>query len=251
MRGEESMSDVEIRHEGKVTIFTINRPDRLNAINKAVAEELQRGFAEFDASDQRVAVLTGAGDRAFTSGADVNDLPELWRCVPTVGIDTQKPIICAVDGWCVGGGLVMAATADLCVATERARFSYPEGRLGLTGGIIAALAARIPHKMAMELMLLGRVASGQRAYEMGLVNEVAPDGKHLEVAMGMAEEMAGMAPMVLETLKSMVNDHMLPKSPAEQMALTQATLGAVRDSADLQEGLAAYREKRKPNFTGR
>lgn len=251
MRGEESMSDVEIRHEGKVTIFTINRPDRLNAINKAVAEELQRGFAEFDASDQRVAVLTGAGDRAFTSGADVNDLPELWRCVPTVGIDTQKPIICAVDGWCVGGGLVMAATADLCVATERARFSYPEGRLGLTGGIIAALAARIPHKMAMELMLLGRVASGQRAYEMGLVNEVAPDGKHLEVAMGMAEEMAGMAPMVLETLKSMVNDHMLPKSPAEQMARTQATLGAVRDSADLQEGLAAYREKRKPNFTGR
>ncbi|MWD29358.1 enoyl-CoA hydratase [Aquicoccus sp. SCR17] len=245
------MSEVEIRHEGKVTIFTINRPDRLNAINKAVAEDLQRGFAEFDASDQRVAVLTGAGDRAFTSGADVNDLPELWRCVPTVGIVTQKPIICAVDGWCVGGGLVMAATADLCVATERARFSYPEGKLGLTGGIIAALAARIPHKMAMELMLLGRVASGQRAYEMGLVNEVAPDGKHLEVAMGMAEEMAGMAPMVLETLKSMVNDHMLPKSPAEQMALTQATLGAVRDSADLQEGLAAYREKRKPNFTGR
>lgn len=245
------MSDIDVRQEGRVTVFTINRPEKLNAISSGVAVDLQNAFEEFDASDQRVAVLCGAGEKAFTSGADVTDLPELWRCVPTVGIRTNKPIICAVDGWCVGGGLVMAATSDLCVATERAKFSYPEAKLGLTGGIIAALAARIPHKMAMEVMLLGRPVSGRRAYEMGLVNEVAPEGKHVEVALGMAQELAGMAPLVLGTLKAMVNDHMLTKSPSEQMALTQAALATVRNSADLQEGLAAYREKRSPNFTGK
>lgn len=245
------MSDIDLRQEGRVTVFTINRPEKLNAISSGVAVDLQNAFEEFDASDQRVAVLCGAGEKAFTSGADVTDLPELWRCVPTVGIRTNKPIICAVDGWCVGGGLVMAATSDLCVATERAKFSYPEAKLGLTGGIIAALAARIPHKMAMEVMLLGRPVSGRRAYEMGLVNEVAPEGKHVEVALGMAQELAGMAPLVLGTLKAMVNDHMLTKSPSEQMALTQAALATVRNSADLQEGLAAYREKRSPNFTGK
>ena len=245
------MSDIDVRQEGRVTVFTINRPEKLNAISSGVAVDLQNAFEEFDASDQRVAVLCGAGEKAFTSGADVTDLPELWRCVPTVGIRTNKPIICAVDGWCVGGGLVMAATSDLCVATERAKFSYPEAKLGLTGGIIAALAARIPHKMAMEVMLLGRPVSGRRAYEMGLVNEVAPEGKHVEVALGMAQELAGMAPLVLGTLKAMVNDHMLTKSPTEQMALTQAALATVRNSADLQEGLAAYREKRSPNFTGK
>lgn len=244
------MSDVEMREEGRVTVFTINRPEKLNAISSGVAVDLQKAFEAFDASDQRVAVLCGAGEKAFTSGADVTDLPELWRCVPTVGIRTNKPIICAVDGWCVGGGLVMAATADLCVATERAKFSYPEAKLGLTGGIIAALAARIPHKMAMEVMLLGRPVSGRRAYEMGLVNEIAPDGAHLEVALGMAQEMAAMAPLVLATLKSMVNDHMLTRSPSEQMALTQAALGKVRASNDLKEGLAAWREKRSPDFKG-
>ncbi|WP_158964477.1 enoyl-CoA hydratase/isomerase family protein [Chachezhania sediminis] len=247
----DATSDLLITEEGRVTVFTINRPEKLNAISSGVAKDLQAGFAAFDASDQRVAIITGAGEKAFTSGADVVDMPELWRCVPTLGIDTSKPVICAVDGWCVGGGVVMAATADLCVATERAKFSYPEAKLGLTGGIIAALAARIPHKLAMEIMLLGRPVSGRRAYEMGLVNEVAEDGKHLEVAMGMAQEMAAMAPLVLEALKTTVNDHMMVRCPSEQMALAQMTVSRIRDSADLQEGLAAYREKRAPVFTGK
>lgn len=244
------MSTVEVSEIGPVTIIKINRPEKLNAISSGVAIDLQNAFAAFDASDQRVAVLSGAGEKAFTSGADVTDLPELWRCVPTVGIQTNKPIICAVDGWCVGGGLVMAAMADLCVATERARFSYPEGKLGLTGGIIAALAARIPHKLAMEIMLLGRTVSGRRAYEMGLVNEVVPDGQHLDVAIAMAQELAVMAPLVLGTLKSVVNDQMLKKCPSEEMALTQAKLNKIRESSDLKEGIAAFREGRQPSFTG-
>lgn len=244
------MSEVLITKEGKTTVFTINRPEKLNAINKQVALDLQAGFEEFDASEQRVAILTGTGSKAFTSGADVTDLPELWRCVPTIGITTKKPLICALDGWCVGGGLVMVALADLCVATSETKFSYPEGKVGLTGGMIAALAARMPHKLAMEIMLLGRTISGQRAYEMGLVNEVAPSGGHLEVALKMAEELAVQAPLVLETLKTLVNDHTLTRSPAEEMAITARDLGRVKNSSDLQEGLAAFREKRVPRFTG-
>ncbi len=245
------MSGLDVRQDGKTTIFTLNRPEKLNAINTEMALALQHAFAEFDASDQRVAIITGAGDRAFTSGADVTDVPEFWRCVPTLGLATEKPIICAVDGWCVGGGLVMVAAADLCIATEETRFSYPEGRVGLTGGLIATLAARIPHKLAMEIMLLGRPVSGRRAYEMGLINELVPTGRQLDAALDMARHLETMAPLVLKTLKRFVVGHTLPRTPAEQVALTQRSLHAVRDSADLQEGLAAFRENRAPIFTGR
>src|SRR5579863_2537587 len=119
-----SMSVVVTEEHGPVSLITINRPEKRNAINQAVAVELQRAFAEFDRSGQRVAVLTGAGGRAFSAGADVSDLPELWRCVPTVGIATEKPIIAAVAGWCIGGGLVIAMMCDLLVAADNARFSY-------------------------------------------------------------------------------------------------------------------------------
>src|SRR5713101_4299521 len=124
-------------NEDGTTVIAINRPDRRNAISAETAIELQRAFAAFDASDQRAAVWTGAGNEAFSGGADVADLPELWRCVPSVGITTEKPIIAAVGGWCVGGALVMAMTADLLVAAENAKFSYPEAKLGFTGGMIA------------------------------------------------------------------------------------------------------------------
>src|SRR5215207_10121072 len=161
------MSVVSVEQRGPVTIVSINRPEKLNAINKAVAIDLQQAFAEFDRSAQRVAVLTGTGERAFSSGADVTDLPELWRCVPTVGIKTEKPIIAAVSGWCIGGGLVMAMMSDLLVAAENARFSYPEGKVGITGGMIAGLAARIPHKIAMEIMLVGEPIDARRATRRG------------------------------------------------------------------------------------
>src|SRR5829696_9999088 len=180
------MSVVTVEERGPVTIVSINRPEKMNAINKAVAIELQQAFAKFDRSEQRVAVLAGAGGRAFSAGADVTDLPELWRCVPTVGITTEKPVIAAVSGWCIGGGLVMAMMCDLLVAAENARFSYPEGKIGITGGMIAGLAARIPHKIAMEIMLLGEPIDAARAYQVGLANRIITNGSEIDEAVALA-----------------------------------------------------------------
>src|SRR5215204_4921906 len=208
------MSVVAVESRGPVTIVSINRPEKLNAINKAVAIELQQAFAEFDRSAQRVAILTGAGGRAFSAGADVTDLPELWRCVPTVGIATDKPIVAAVAGWCIGGGLVMAMMCDLLVAAENARFSYPEGKVGITGGMIAGLAARIPHKIAMEMMLVGEPIDAERAYQVGLANRIVGNGKEIEEAVMLAMKIVDLAPLALATMKRFVNDHVLPKGPA-------------------------------------
>src|SRR5947209_9613412 len=196
--GSHRMSVVTVEHRGPISVIAINRPEKLNAINKAVAVELQQAFAAFNGSAQRVAVLTGTGERAFSSGADVTDLPELWRCIPTIGIKTEKPVIAAVSGWCIGGGLVMAMMCDLLVAAENARFSYPEGKVGITGGMIAGLAARIPHKVAMELMLLGDPISAERAYAVGLANRVVPDGGEVEEAVAMAEKIVDLAPLALD-----------------------------------------------------
>jgi enoyl-CoA hydratase len=245
------MSVVSVEERGQVSIVSITRPEKLNAINKAVAIELQEAFAAFDRSAQRVAILTGAGGRAFSAGADVTDLPELWRCVPTVGITTDKPIIAAVAGWCIGGGLVMAMMCDLLVAAESAKFSYPEGKVGITGGMIAGLAARIPHKLAMEMMLLGEPIGAERAYQIGLANRVVPDGQEVEEAVAMAGKIIDLAPLALAAMKRFVNDGVLPKGPAELAARYGAELAAVRNSADAAEGVLAFREKRKPRYRGR
>lgn len=245
------MAQIKIEQHGKVTLFTIDRPTRKNAICKDTALELQAGFAEFDASEQRVAVITGSGNDAFSSGADVSNLPELWRCIPGSGFTTDKPIIAATAGWVVGGAMVLTMMCDLLVAAENTRFSYPEARLGFTGGMIAGLAARIPHKVAMDIMLLGRSVEAKRAYDVGLATDVVPVGKQVEVAMQQAETLAASAPLVLATIKRFVNQHVLPKSPSEAMAETMRQLNVVRDSADIQEGMTAFREKRTPVYTGR
>lgn len=237
--------------EDGVSLFTINRPERRNAICSKTAIELQHAFADFDRSGQKVAVLTGAGDAAFSAGADVADVPELWRCVPTVGITTEKPIIAAVAGWCIGGGMILAMMSDLAVAAENARFSYPEAKLGLTQGMIAGLAGRIPHKIAMEVMLLARAIDAKRAYDVGLVNQVVPTGTQVEAALAMARELTQMAPLVLKTLKRFVTETVLPKGPTELFARAKRELEIVANSEDCREGFASYSEKRPPVFHGR
>jgi enoyl-CoA hydratase/carnithine racemase len=248
-----SYERIKVQHgDDGVTLITINRPERRNAICRITALELQAAFAEFDGMDsQRAAVLTGAGDEAFSGGADVTDLPELWRCVPTVGFATDKPIVGAVGGWCVGGALVVAMMCDLLVAADNAKFSYPEAKLGFTGGMIAGLASRIPHHAAMEVILLCRTLDAPRAYALGFVNEVVEKGRQVDAAHAMARQLAGYAPLVVKTLKRFVTEGVLKQGPSEQMARATRDLTVVRESGDANEGKAAFKEKRAPKYTGR
>jgi enoyl-CoA hydratase/carnithine racemase len=242
------MSAVTVETKGAISIIRINRPERLNAINQDVAVELQRAFKAFDADDgQRVAVLSSAGERAFSSGADVSNLPELWRAIPTVGFDTEKPIIAATTGWVIGGAIVMVMMCDLMVSTEDTTFYYPEAKLGTTAGGISSLVTRMPHKLAMEIMLLGSKVPAQRAYDVGFVNRVVPNGQHETVALEMAAELLESAPLVIGALKRLVAQ----VGPIERMVGISQTIARVRQSEDMQEGIAAYKEKRKPRFKAR
>lgn len=246
------MECIEIRDDDRgIRLITINRPQRRNAICSRTAIELQQTLADFDRSPLRVAVITGQGDEAFSAGADVDDVPELWRCIPGVGVMTEKPIVAAVAGWAVGGGLILPMMCDLIVAAENTRFLYPEARLGLTQGMIAGLAARIPHKVAMEVMLLARPLSARRAYEVGLVNEVVPVGQQVEAAMAMAAELATMAPLVLHALKRFVAESILPTGPTEQFGRMRRQMEVISESEDLKEGFTSFRERRAPHFQGR
>jgi enoyl-CoA hydratase len=244
------MDVVSVEERGRISLIRINRPDRLNAISSAVAVELQRAFEAFAASDQRVAILSAAGERAFSAGADVSDLPELWRCIPGVGFATDKPLIAAVSGWCVGGGIVMAMMCDLIVATETATFYYPEARLGITGGMISSLVTRMPYHLAMEIMLLGSKIPARRAHEVGFVNRLTPPGGHEAEAMAMAETLLEQAPLVMGTLKRLVGE-IVPPGPVERMVATSRAMARVRDSEDQAEGIRAHKEKRAPRFQGR
>jgi enoyl-CoA hydratase len=245
------MPAVTTEDRGAISIIRINRPERLNAIGQAVAVEMQQAFKAFDADpEKRVAILSATGNRAFSSGADVNDLPELWRAIPNVGFHTDKPIIAATSGWVIGGAIVMVMMCDLMVSTEDTQFYYPEAKLGTTAGGISSLVARMPHKLAMEVMLLGSKIPARRAYDVGFVNRVVANGQHEAEAMAMAEQLLESAPLVIGALKRLVNE-IIPVGPIERMVAISQTVAKVRQSEDLQEGIRAYKEKRKPRFTGR
>ena len=245
------MSVVTVERRGAISFIRINRPEKLNAISSAVAVELQQAMEAFDADqEQRVAIISGTGERAFTAGADVSDLPELWRCIPGVGFTTDKPVIAATSGWCIGGGLVLVMMADLVVSAESTVFHYPEARLGTTGGMISSLVTRMPHHLAMEMLLLGTRVSARRAYEVGFVNRVVADGQHEAEALRMAEELLDQAPLVLGTLKRLASET-LPVGQVERMVATQRAISRVRASEDMQEGIRAFQQKRPPAFRGK
>ena len=246
------MSDVvTYQVDGRTAIITINRADKLNALDEAVIQGLRSALRRFATGEERCAILAADGDRAFSVGADIKNPPlEMWQGVPGVGVLTDKPIIACVQGYCVGGAYVLVQMCDLAVAADNTIFKYPEAQVGFTGGLIAGAAAKIPHKLAMEFMLLGQDLDAVRAYEMGMINKVVPLGEQMNAAMDYARILEESAPLVVQTIKSLVTDT-VPRGPAEISAITRDKLLSVRDSEDGAEGRNAFAEKRKPDFTGR
>lgn len=248
------MSEEAVTYESsnRVATITINRPDKLNSINKDVEDGLADAWRRFEDGDDRVAILTGAGDKAFSAGKDLASSapPDFTRFTPNVGVPLSKPVIAAVSGYCIGGAVVLVQMCDLCVVTETTKFSYPEPKMGFAGGLIASLPARMPHKVAMELMLLGEAITGERMYEVGFANRLVAAGEHMTEARKIADSLAENAPLVVSMLKEFA-EQSLVRSPVEHAGHAKRMLQRVFDSADYQEGFASAREKRKPNFSGK
>ncbi len=237
--------------DAAIATITINRAEQMNALNEAVIVSLQQAWQKFEDSNDRVAIIHAAGERAWSVGADVKDPPkEMWQGVPSVGASVSKPVIAAVHGWCIGGAYCIVQMCDLVVAADNTKFRYPEAQLGFTGGLIASAVARIPHKIAMEFMTLGQDFDAQRALSAGMVNRVVPQGEELAAATEWATILANSAPLVLETIKKF-SLATLNKSPAEAGAISREQLLTVRNSADGKEGGLAFAEKRTPKFTGK
>jgi enoyl-CoA hydratase len=254
------MSGVLLQHrEGDVLVLTMNRPERRNAINLALAHAIAAALEAFDADDAlRVAVLTGAG-KGFCSGMDLKGFSEGESpSLPERGFaglaqrPPAKPLIAAVEGFAVAGGCEIALACDLIVAAEDARFGLPEVKRGLiasAGGLIR-LPQRVPYHLAMELALTGESLGAQAAERHGLVNRVVPPGQALATALELAWAIAANAPLAVMASKEIVQ-----KSrdwPQERMFELQGPLALrVGGSADALEGARAFVEKRAPRWSGR
>mgnify|MGYP002780375964 CR=1 FL=1 len=251
------MSEVLTEVRDGILIITINRPEAKNAMNKAASEAIAAALDRLDAEDElRVGIVTGAGG-TFCSGMDLKGfLRGETPFVPGRGFGgiTQKspakPLIAAVDGYALAGGLEVAIACDMIVANENARFGIPEVKRGLAAaaGGLMRLPKKIPPHVAMELALTGDFIDARRAYQLGLVNRVT-EGAALDAALELAAVIAGNGPLAVKKSKQVIlesgawgDDEMWQKQTE--------TLGNLFMTNDAREGAAAFAEKRKPNWTG-
>jgi len=244
------MSIVQYESKGRIATIKLNRPEKRNALNNAMFLELCQAWQRFQASDDRVALLCAEGAH-FCAGVDLVDVPrDMWKGMPNVGVKLDKPIVSAVQGWSIGSGFTLVMMSDLCVAERGAQFSFPEGKVGVFGGITAGLVARIPQKIATEFLMLGNPMSAERAYEAGLVNRLAEPGDLMPQAMDYAEQLAGAAPMVLRAIKRWTLET-LPKAPAESFYPDMGIVQEMGASEDFKEGASAFKARRAPQFAGK
>jgi enoyl-CoA hydratase/carnithine racemase len=257
------MADEILRERrGHVEILTINRPEARNAINGAVSKGLADAFDELaEDADAWVVVLTGSGDKAFSAGMDLKafaageGVAVMNASGGFGGIARRhfpKPVIAAVNGSALAGGLEIVLSCDLIVAADHATFGIPEAKRGLIAGAggLFRLPKRLPLSIALELALTGDPIDAGRAYELGLVNRVVPRHELMEETLVLAERIAENAPLAVRYSKS-VMFRALDADEETGWRLTDEAVGVVFSSSDAMEGPIAFAEKRPPNWQGR
>ena len=249
----------------RIARITINRPKNLNALHPPASAELRQAFEDFrDDSEVWVAILTGSGDRSFCAGNDLKFQAEHGaKGLSYPGADTMpfggitddytcwKPIIAAINGYAVGGGLELVLACDLAIASDNAQFGAPEGKVGLVAaaGGVHRLPRQVPLKIAMGMLLAGRVLNAEEANRYGLVNEVVPGDELTSAVERMASEIVSLAPLSARAHKQMAMTGLgLPLDDA--MASDYSENKKAMASDDFIEGPRAFAEKRKPIWTG-
>lgn len=257
---------VLVERRGNVLLITINRPDARNAINGAVSAGIGDALAQAQADDEvRAVVLTGAGDKSFSAGADLKAIanrenifhpehPE-WGFAGYVQHFIDKPTIAAVNGTALGGGTELALASDLVIAEQRAQFGLPEVKRGLVAGAggVFRIVDQLPRKVALELLYTGDPISAADAAQWGLVNRVVEDGKALEAALELAERITGNAPLSVQASKRIAYgvDEGVITDEVAGWARTGREFSTLLRSEDAKEGPRAFAEKRAPVWKAR
>ena len=255
---------IKVDREGPVTIVTLNRPEVMNALHSPAHHELHAAFDAFAADpDQWVAIVTGAGDRAFSAGNDLKHqaggggmgLPPSGFAGLTERFDLTQPLIAAVNGVAMGGGFEIALACDLIVAADTATFALPEPRVGLAAlaGGLHRLPRQIGQKQAMGKILTGRRVSAAEGANLGFVNEVVPAAELMGAARRWAAQICELSPMSIRASKEAVFKGLDEPSLAAAMGaqMRYPAISAMLRSEDFKEGPRAFAEKRAPRWTGR
>jgi acetyl-CoA C-acetyltransferase len=265
-RKNRELKFTKVTHEGRITIIHINRPEAMNALHPPANAELAELFDDFAANpEQCVAIITGEGDKAFSSGNDLKytaiamargqsiDVPTSGYGGLTSRFNLNKPIIAAVNGIAMGGGFEIALACDLIIASQNAIFALPEPRVGLAalaGGLLR-LPRQIGLKKAMGIILTGRRVSAQEGVELGFVNEVTTSANLMETAKKWANKIIECSPMSIQASKQIVHKGLEENSIADAY-VNQNRYDAMRalyKSSDIREGPLAFAQKRKPNWS--
>jgi len=249
--------DIHLSEPGNhIAVITIDNQPRRNAMTRAMMTELARLWDELEFSPHRCIVLTGAGDKAFSSGADLGgDMsaePEVAAMVCRALLKTStypKPIIAAVNGDCVAGGLELMLSSDIRAAAPNARFGLPEVKWSIYpfGGATVKLIRQIGHVHAMDLLLTGRLITSKVAAELGLINQVVPAGELMDWSLAKAEVIAGNSPSAVQAVKTQISATTAAHALSRE-GLDQELGDKVRVGPDFAEGVSAFLEKRKPIY---
>ncbi len=251
---------IVIKIIGKVGLVKLNRPESYNALNLQLLSELMESLTELDERDDIGAIVITGDEKSFAAGADISSMAKATKdeirkskFIPTFSLirEIKKPIIAAVSGYCLGGGLELAMSCDMIISSTKSKFGQPEINLGIIPGAggTQRLTRAVGKFIAMEMILNNRTLKAEEALSMGLINAVYPVEDYLEKGLSLAQEIASKAPLAIQAAKRAINQ-------VDELALTDG-LNEERDlffnlfsTQDQKEGMSAFLEKRKPDWTG-